>query len=202
MLALTLDISTGETADLALVRAAREGDKRAAGMLFDRHVPLVRRILARTLGPFCDVEDHVQETFLAFFRALHGLKNEEAVRAFLVSIAVRIARGELRRRKVRRILRFAAPEEITEIAGSTEGVDVEAREAVRRLFAILDDLDTRSRMAFSLRHLEQMELTEVAEAVGESLATVKRRLGRVAPIVQARIHRDPYLANFVRGGLS
>jgi RNA polymerase sigma-70 factor, ECF subfamily len=185
--------------DAGLARALRAGSRHAPGELFDRHAPMVRRILARTLGPWCDIEDHVQETFLAFFRGLRGLRDEEAVRAFLVSIAVRIARGELRRRRVRRILRLAPPEEMVEIAGPTDAVDLEGREAVRRLFAILDELDSSSRLAFTLRHLEEMELTDIALAVGESLATVKRRLARVAPVLKARIASDPSLAAYVHG---
>jgi RNA polymerase sigma-70 factor (ECF subfamily) len=184
--------------DAALARATAEGDARAAGMLFERYAPIVHRILSRTLGPGTDVEDHLQETFFAFFRELPGLREEAAVRSFLVSIAVRLARMELRRRRVRRILRLAPPEEIVETAGGVDGADLAARDAVRRLFAILDDLDTASRLAFSLRYLDEMELAEVAAALGESLATVKRRLARVGPIVRARILRDPALAAYAK----
>ena len=184
--------------DAALLRRLRDQvDPHAAARLFDRYAPLVRRILARTLGPFLEVEDHVQETFVAFFRQVRTLKNEEAVRAYLVSIAVRVARHELRHRRVRRILRLAPPDEITDVAGAAPREDHEAREAVRRLFAILDELDTPSRLVFTLRYLEEMELMEVAVAVGESLASVKRRLARVVPIVTARASHDPALAPYV-----
>jgi RNA polymerase sigma-70 factor (ECF subfamily) len=184
--------------DAALVRRLRdEVDPHAAVRLFDRYAPLVRRILARTLGPFLEVEDQVQETFVAFFRQVKTLKNDEAVRAFLVSIAVRVARHELRHRRVRKILRLAPPDEIADIAGASPREDHEARQAVRRLFAILDELDTPSRLVFTLRYLEDMELMEVAVAIGESLASVKRRLARVVPIVMARASRDPALAPYV-----
>jgi RNA polymerase sigma-70 factor (ECF subfamily) len=184
--------------DAVLVRLVRVGgDHRAAGSLFDRYAPLVRRVLVRTLGPFHEVEDHVQETFIAFFRQLGTLKNEESVRAFLVSIAVRTARHELRRRRVRRILRLAPPEELSDVAGTGGGTDYEGREALRRLFAILDELDTTSRLAFTLRFVEEMELMEVAIAIGESLASVKRRLARVVPIVNARAARDAALSPYI-----
>jgi RNA polymerase sigma-70 factor (ECF subfamily) len=186
--------------DAVLVQSLRRGrNDQAAHALFDRYAALVRRILARMLGPFQDVEDHVQETFLAFFRQVGAIRDQEAVHAFVVSIAVRIARHELRRRRVRRILRLAPNEQLPEAAVGGVG-DVEAREALRRLFAILDDLDGPSRIAFSLRHLEEMELMEVALATGESLASVKRRLARVVPIVNARIANDSALATYVRGG--
>jgi RNA polymerase sigma-70 factor (ECF subfamily) len=184
--------------DAVLLRRLRESvDPHASAQLFDRHAPLVRRILGRTLGPFLEVEDHVQETFLAFFRQLKTLKNDEALRPFLVGVAVRVARNELRRRRVRRLLRLASPEELIDSAGAAPREDHEAREALRRLFLILDDLDTPSRLVFTLRFLDDMELMEVAVAVGESLASVKRRLARVLPIVNARAARDPALAPYL-----
>lgn len=185
--------------DAVLARLVRVGgDQRAAGILFDRHAPVVRRILTRVLGPFHEVEDHVQETFVQFFRQLGGLKNDDALRAFVVSIAVRTARHELRRRRVRKILRLAPLEELSDFAEAAPDIDHEGREALRRLFAILDDLDTSSRLAFTLRHLEEMELMEVAVAVGESLATVKRRLARVTQIVTVRASVDPALSMYVK----
>jgi RNA polymerase sigma-70 factor (ECF subfamily) len=66
------------------------------------------------------------------------------------------------------------------------------------VYAILDDLDTSSRLAFTLRFFEEMELMEVALATGESLASVKRRLARVVPIVNARASRDDALAPYVK----
>jgi RNA polymerase sigma-70 factor (ECF subfamily) len=185
--------------DAVLARLVRVGgDQRAAGILFDRHAPVVRRILTRTLGPFYEVEDHVQETFVHFFRQLGGLKNDDALRAFVVSIAVRTARHELRRRRVRKILHLSPPEELSDFAEAAPDVDHEGREALRRLFAILDSLDTSSRLAFTLRHLEEMELMEVAVALGESLASVKRRLARVTSVVNARAAVDSALSVYVK----
>jgi RNA polymerase sigma-70 factor (ECF subfamily) len=185
--------------DAVLVRLVRVGgDHRAAGALFDRYAPLVRRVLARTLGPFGEIEDHVQETFISFFGSLRSLKNDDAVKSFLIGIAVRTARHALRRRRVRRILRFAPPEELSDFAATSEGSDHEGREALRRLFEILDELDTTSRLVFTLRHLEDMELMEVALAVGESLASVKRRLARVVTVVNARAASDPALAPYMK----
>ena len=51
-------------------------------------------------------------------------------------------------------------------------------EALRAVYVILDETAPEDRAAFTLRYLEGMELTEVAEACGCSLATVKRRVSR------------------------
>jgi RNA polymerase sigma-70 factor (ECF subfamily) len=188
--------------DAALVHAARDGSTRAASELFHRHAPVVRRVLARTLGPFPDVDDHVQETFAAFFERIEALRSDDAARAFLVSIAIRVARKELRRRRIRRILHLAPPEEIADLAGAGIGPDVEAREALRRLFAILDDLDAKARIAFGLKYLEEMEIADIAAALDESVSSTKRRLARAVPVVVARLTRDPVLSAYFQGGSS
>ena len=182
--------------DARLAREAAGGDSRAASELFDRFSALVRRILARTLGPHHDLEDHVQEAFFVFFRRLNDLEDASSVRAFLVSIAVRTARAELRRRKVRRVLRLAPPPELVELAGGADPLDADGRDALRRFFRILDDLDTPSRLLFTLRHLEEMPLEEIASVTGESLSTVKRRLARVIPLIDARLAADPSLSRY------
>ena len=146
--------------DARLARDAARGNARAANELFDRYASLVRRVLTRTLGPHHDLEDHVQEAFFVFFRRLNDLENASSVRSFLVSIAVRTARAELRRRKVRRVLRLAPPPELAELAGTAETLDAVGRDALRRFFRILDDLDTPSRLVFTLRHIEEMALEE------------------------------------------
>ncbi len=49
---------------------------------------------------------------------------------------------------------------------------------MRATYRVLDTLPDDERMAFSLRFISEMQLTEVAEACRVSLATVKRRLAR------------------------
>jgi RNA polymerase sigma-70 factor (ECF subfamily) len=49
---------------------------------------------------------------------------------------------------------------------------------VRATYRVLDTLPDDERMAFSLRFISEMQLTEVAAACRVSLATVKRRLAR------------------------
>jgi RNA polymerase sigma-70 factor (ECF subfamily) len=107
-------------------------------------------------------------------------------------------RHELRRRWVRRYMTLGAKEDI--------GPDLqvvypnpEARQAVARLYAILDKLGREERIAFVLRHIEGMELTEVATALELSLATVKRRLARARARVDHHVARDAGLAAYLSG---
>jgi len=169
------------------------GDQLAQGALWDAYAPLLRGVLRRSLGPSSEVDDTLQEVFLTFFRVAQNLRDPGALRPFLIGIAMRMARGELRKRRLRRWFLLSDDGSVPEVA---TGDDADAREAVRRLYAILDDLDTESRLAFVLRQIEGLELEEVATALGLSLATTKRRLAKVIPIVDARVRADALLAPY------
>ena len=60
----------------------------------------------------------------------------------------------------------------------TQALDAEGRQTLRAVYAVLQRMPADERIAFALRYIDGMELTEVAAACSISLATVKRRLRR------------------------
>jgi RNA polymerase sigma-70 factor (ECF subfamily) len=197
----TPDVSAnGEVADADLVAAFRldPGKAPASAAIWDRYYPLVRRVLARAMGPGQDVEDLVQEVFLRLYRKLPGLRDPASLRSFVLAITARVLKGELRMRWLGRWLRPRGDGETPE-EQAADADDV-AREAVRRLYRILDGLGPRHRAAFVLRHIEGLELSDVAGALGVSLATVKRWLAKISGRVLAQARRDPVLDPYLREG--
>ena len=197
-LALVRRVRLADLDDAGLARAAAEGHAGAPAVVWDRYAGLVRRVLCRILGPGADVDDQVQEAFLQLFREVKQLRDPGALRAFLLGITVRVARSALRRRRLRRWLRLSDGGELPELAAAE--VDADAREALRRLYALLDRLDDKARLLFVLRYVEGLELTQAAEAMGVSLATAKRHLERVRARVHALASRDPLLARYLAAG--
>jgi len=190
------DLAAADSA--GLVRAVLDGDPRAPRVLWDRHARLVYRILRRSLGQQDDVEDLAQEVFLNLFRKLPTLREPRTLPAFLMTITTLTLRHELRRRWVRRCMSLGAREDLDPDLRVVHP-NPEARQAVARLYAILDRLGREERIAFVLRFIEGMELTEVATALGLSLATAKRRLVRARARVNHHIARDPGLAAYLSG---
>lgn len=162
--------------DAALVEAIRAGRKGADAALYDRHAPYVRRVLLRVLGRDGEFDDALQEVFVRALSSLHRLDDPSRVRAWLASIAVVTAKDVIRRRKRRSWLRYFTPERVPEVASA--GASNEAREELRAVYAILDEMNADERIVFALRFIEKMTLEEVADACGVSLATGKRRLKR------------------------
>lgn len=183
--------------DAALARLVAAADPCGASALWDRYASLVRGLLRRTLGPSADVEDLVQDAFIGLLRTLPGLRDPDALRSFVVGTALRIARNEVRRRRVRRCLSLTLTGSMPD-AAQQGASDPEARRAVRRLYEMLAKVDDRGRMAFLLRHLEGCDLAELAAALGCSLATAKRVLARAEDRVNAMVRRDPLLAAYAR----
>jgi RNA polymerase sigma-70 factor (ECF subfamily) len=185
--------------DVQLVRALVDRYPEAARLLWRRFAPMVFRMLRRTFGRDDEIEDLAQEVFLCVFRKAHALRRPQALRAFVISVTARAGKQELRRRMTRRRLSVttqrSGPEAET-IMGRSD-----AREALLRLYRILDRLRPTDRAAFVLRFMEALDLEDVASALNMSLATAKRRLARAWSKIELLVARDPFLAHY-RSGLS
>jgi RNA polymerase sigma-70 factor (ECF subfamily) len=183
--------------DLDLARAAGEGDERAVSLLWDRHSHRVRGVLRAMLGvDGAAVEDLLQEVFLAFFTNAHRIQNRHAVRAYLLATASNLAGMELRRRAVRRFVHLSPTGDLPETPLAP--VDAEGRAALNALTNILGQLTARRRLAFVLRNVEQLEMNEVAEALGVSESTARRETNKARTFVFSRAERDPALAEYLQ----
>ena len=74
------------------------------------------------------------------------------------------------------------------------------REALDHSYAILDTMPADERIAFSLRFIDGMELTEAATACGCSLATIKRRLAKAEKKFLDSARADSVLSGRIEGG--
>ncbi len=180
--------------DAELADALIAGELWAATATYDKHASMVFRFLQRALGASGGADDLTQEVFLQVFAKVRGLRNRHALRSFIFSVAIRTLKWELRRRRVRRLFSVSTFDGLPEPA--VEALDAESRQAVRRLYVILDHLSVQERTAFVLRHIEHLTLDEVAEALGLSLATVKRRLAHATRVVSEEMEQDPSLAAY------
>lgn len=181
------------TEELEFVHGIVHQQPAAVVELFDRYAALVRRTLVRTLGNAVDLDDLTQDTFITVIRRAHTLRDPCALRSFVVSVAVRTARNELRKRAIRRFVGLEDASSLP-VAGPLDAALVEG---VRHIYDALARLSTEARLAFVLRHVEGYELTETAAACGCSLATIKRRLSRAESRFEAIANGDPTLREFL-----
>jgi RNA polymerase sigma-70 factor (ECF subfamily) len=180
--------------DVELVGALGRGEEWAARAAWNRYAPMVYGVLDRALGSSGESEDLTQEVFLRVFAAIRSLRDPNALRSFIYSSAIRMLRWHLRGRRIRRMLSLSDAGELPDHA--TPAADSEGRQLLGRFYRILDTLTPNERMAFVLRHVEQLSLEEVAHATGASLATVKRRIRSATTRVDTLAKADPELLQY------
>lgn len=156
---------------------------------------MVRRILARALGPARDVEDSLQEVFLCLFTKVPELRNPASLRAFVVSITIRTLRHEIRRRKLRSWLRLDGPDAVPDLRSVSP--DTDAREALARFYVLLDRINTRDRTVFVLHVLEGMDVESIASALQLSVPTIRRCYTRARDRIAILAGHDPMLVDYV-----
>jgi RNA polymerase sigma-70 factor (ECF subfamily) len=159
---------------------------------------MVRGILKRTFGPASDIDDLQQDIFLAFFRKVPGLRDPEALEAFVAAITSRMIKYEFRRRKHAFVTSWGAQFDTSpeQDVPDDATVDIPARRALFAFSEVLDLLSPKDQMFFNLRFIKGLSLPEVAAAAGVSVSTTKRQLARVRKLVGQRLRTNPALADY------
>jgi RNA polymerase sigma-70 factor (ECF subfamily) len=164
-----------EDDDATLVRRTLAGDANAFGSLVDRHGPPCLRFAARMLGNREDAEDATQETLMRGYQSLASYDGRTSFRTWVFAILVNRCRTAMlrRARRERRVQTDAEHVARASVASRIDDlhIEIEVARALERLSAPL-------REAFLLKHVEQLEYTEIAAITGQRLSALKMRVRR------------------------
>ena len=186
--------SAARKGDLDLAQRCVSGDSKAQMEVFRAQKHQVHMTLYRVLGSNSDMEDLVQETFIEVFRSLRGFRGEARLSTWVDRIAVRVAMAHVSRRRADTVRLSLVPEAASQQASAEDRAL--AREAARRLYAILDTLEPNQRTAYALHVIDGRPISEVATVMGATQVTTKVRAWRAAKIVERRAAGDPLLARY------
>jgi RNA polymerase sigma-70 factor (ECF subfamily) len=188
--------------DVLLVDRCLTGEPAASRELFRRHRGRVHACLFRVLGTNRDMDDLLQEAFLQVFQSLRGWRAEASLATWIDRVAVRVAYRYLSQRQRRIVTDPLIDEDGPEMAAApvhdAPGARRQlARDGVKRLYAVLDDLSPAARLAFSLHEIDGRSIAETAQLVGSSATATKLRVWRARNRVQAAAAADPILSEFL-----
>lgn len=161
--------------DAALVVAARAGEEWAREALCRRHARLVLGLAHRLLGRDDEADDLAQESFAQALASLDSLAEPQAFVGWMKSIVVRTAHKLVRRRALMR--RFGlgrGAEAIDHERFVSPDAPPDVRAELRAVYAIIEALPARERIALVLRRVEGLSHEDVAERLDVSLSTAKR----------------------------
>jgi RNA polymerase sigma factor (sigma-70 family) len=162
--------------DSALISRFLGGDEDAFRALYQRHTPRLRMLVMRLLGAARqdDVDDVMQETWLAGCRGLHGYNGDAQFSSWLTTIGVRAAYA-----------RFGRAGEIEtelfdELAAPSGPGPVSAIDLERALSRLSD----RQRVVVVLHDVEGFTHQEIARQLGIASGTTKATLSRARSLLR------------------
>lgn len=194
-LSLVVGRNHQDASDADLARGLIAGEAWAIAGTWHRFAPMVLRLAERSLGSKSEAEDLGQEVFCRLFKKASTLRDPDTLRSFIYSFTIRALKSQLRSRRVRAWLSFHQPETLLDLTSET--LDVESRDLLRRFHLLLDRLRPRDRLVFTLRQMESMTVDEIAAAMDLSISTVKRSMARASQRLSNWIEADPGLVGLV-----
>ena len=191
--ATSIPLRDEPTGDAGLIYLIAQGERNAFEQLVRLYQQRVTRLAHRLLGwaGSAEVEDIVQEVFLAVLEKAGGFRGESSVWTWLTTITLNRCRSQARRALLRNRVMSLVRRSQTWEAPATQTVDGdEVCQVVRSAVA---RLSLRDRELVILIYLENRTASEVAEMLRMPRNTVDVRLHR------ARRRLAKMLQHFIEG---
>jgi RNA polymerase sigma-70 factor, ECF subfamily len=165
----------GEDDEIALVLAARDGDRGAFGTLYERYGRMVHGVLLSRV-PRGQVEDLVQDVFLMALRRLDSLRDPARFGGWLAIIARNRATDYHRRRR-----------ETVELPDDLAGEAHDEEQEALAVLATLRTLPEAYRETLVLRLVEGMTGPEIAARTGMTEGSVRVNLHRGMTMLREKL---------------
>src|SRR5215204_2017308 len=186
MTAVTTRIGMTET-DAELVVASHQGNREAFGQIVRRYQGLISGLIYSSCGDLSASEDIAQETFLAAWKSLSGLREPEKLSAWLCQIARHRMLDQHRddARQNARLARAVTQYDRDEAARpDEEAMSAEEREV---LWRSLSQIPEPYRETLVLYYRQDQSAPQVAGALEISEETVRQRLVRGRQMLREQV---------------
>jgi RNA polymerase sigma-70 factor (ECF subfamily) len=170
-----------QRSDEELMLAAGQGDRRAFGVLVERHGATVVRFVQRFLGDIGreTAEDLAQDVFLKAWKAAAKFTPQAKVLTWLLRITTNTCLNHRRGQRLRRFV-FFGNDPVPDVASraSESGDDEESRDRGRFVRTAVAALPANQRAAVVLRHYHDFSYSQIAEVLELSVPAVESLLFR------------------------
>jgi RNA polymerase sigma-70 factor (ECF subfamily) len=180
--------------DEQLVDLIRAGDRDAFETLYRKLFPRIYRFVLKRMGNRSDVEETVQEIFIAAFSSLSAYRGEAPFGAWLYGLSRRTIANRFKRKRAETV-----PWSDTDVALSDAASAVrddanapdphaayERNERLAQIDSAAQQLSPSQWEYFRLHHLEDVRIDDIARRGGLSRDAVKSHLYRARKLLLAR----------------
>ena len=173
--------------DAEAIQQILSGNRDAYRVLMDRHFCTVHRIAFRITGNQADAEEAAQEAFLRAYNKLPGFRQDASFSTWITRIAMNTAINLVERRN-RDLSHYGPrvtenPSPVEQTVQLADGhadperqlLDLEAASLRNEALANLTPME---RTAFTLRHMEDLPIAEIAAALNVPANSAKQAVFR------------------------
>jgi RNA polymerase sigma-70 factor, ECF subfamily len=165
-----------------LILRCQTGDEDAFKEIIERYAPRLRAYLCRMLEA-SDVDDVLQEVWLALFRGISRLRDYDAFPAWIYRLAR--TRTSLQRRT--NVTAYSLKDQ--ELIDPNEDQEGFLAENVETIHLALGKLSADHREVLMLRFLEDMTYEQIASVIGCQVGTIRSRLHYAKHALRRNIER-------------
>jgi len=159
-----------------------------------RYRPQIFRFLLASLRDPDAAETLTQDCLLKAHRNWGSFRGDSSVMTWLLRIAINLQKDHWRSRRLQFWKQTSSNSVDADDASqwlpsgeSSPEQQAVAKDQVRQVWRTVKNLSERQRTVFMLRHVEEMEIHEIAQTVGLSEGTVKAHLSRAMVRVRAEL---------------
>ena len=190
-------------ADRELARRAARGDREAFQRIVDSNKQRMFTVARSVIGDAASAEDIVQDSLIKAYRALPDFRGDCLLSTWLHRITYLTAIDAQRARK--RYLQLASEDgqeiDIEDEGSSARGDgSMQSNQLRQEIDQALECLSPFEQTVFTLRHMQNFKLREIALVVDRSEGTVKNILFRAIRKMRERL-QDSYLNGDINEGI-
>jgi len=182
-----------------LIRKLQEGDQMEFTTLMDLYQNMVYNTALGIVQNEEDADDITQEVFEQVYISIGSFKGESKLSTWLYKITISKSLDHLKKKKrkkrfgvVQSLFGGSDVEKYSPVEFNHPGVQLEQKERAGELFAALNQLPDKQKIAFILHKVEGQSYQEVAEIMNKSLYAVEALMSRAKANLKTLLHNYYY----------
>ena len=178
MLMLLLRIKYPKESDERLMRFLIRGDKKAFDEIYRRYAGPLKGYFKRMLWRDDEkAEDFVHDLFAKIIRKPDAFDTKRSFKTWVYTIACNMCKNEYKKQEVRKNTSIGFDQHYNLSDEKTNLIkEIEFNQFGEAFSEKLNELDTKHKEVFTLRHMEGLSIKEIAQIVQISEGTVKSRI--------------------------
>ena len=182
-----------------LIRKLQEGDQMEFTTLMDLYQNMVYNTALGIVQNEEDADDITQEVFEQVYISIGSFKGESKLSTWLYKITISKSLDHIKKKKrkkrfgvVQSLFGGLDVEKYSPVEFNHPGVQLEQKERASELFAALNQLPDKQKIAFILHKVEGQSYQEVAEIMNKSLYAVEALMSRAKANLKTLLHNYYY----------